>query len=168
MLVVDAIGGLDVEVYAEEVDEVNSFVDGVMSYYNLNHVKAGMNHINGPETWAFIGVRNNEIDTIESNTQRNNRQQRAVKAGLQKLHEISLDEALDMIDKVLPHVKTNITMGEIISLTQMVQGNDAEKFIYKKSPLTSFSRVRAGFHQVIVADNMEEEISAVHAFLFEE
>jgi LCP family protein required for cell wall assembly len=164
---VDAIGGLEVEVFEEEVEEVNSFIDGILSYYGLKHVKAGMNLLNGPETWAFIGVRNNDIDNIESNTQRNNRQQRAVKAGLAKLAEISLDEALDVIDKVLPHVKTNITMGEIITLTQDVQANDAEKFIYKRSPITPFSRQRAGFHQVVVADNMEEEISAVHAFLFE-
>lgn len=165
---VDSIGGLEVEVYPEEVDEVNLFIDSILKHRpDLTHVKPGMNHLNGIEIRAFVGTRNIAIDSIESNTQRNNRQQRAVKAGLKKLHDISFDEAMDMIDKVLPYVKTNITMSDILSLTQIVQQNESDNFVYLRSPATSYTRKRVGFHEVVVADDMEEERSVIYSFIEE-
>lgn len=165
---VDVIGGLDVEVLEEEVEEVNVFIDSILKHRSdLTHVKKGINHLNGIEIRAFAGTRNIVIDSIESNMERNNRQQRVVKAGLDKLHEMTIDEALDVIDKVMPYIKTNITMGEIVSLVQNVQESSAKEFVYLRSPSTAFSRKRKGLHQVIVADNMDEEIKAVHSFLFD-
>lgn len=161
---VDAIGGLDVEIEDDEVEAVNAFIDSLLDE-SIPYVKAGMNHLSGNQLWAFIGNRDVSIDAIESNKQRNNRQQRAVKAGLQKLHDMTLDEAMEAVDKVLPFINTNITISEILSLTELVHGNDADKFAYARSPMTDYKKKRVGFHQVVVANNMEEEIQAVHAYL---
>lgn len=163
---VDAIGGLDIDVFEEDLKEVNLLIDSILKHRDdLSHLTVGTNHMNGITIRAFVGARDTEIDTIESNKRRNERQQRAVKAVLKKLHEMSFDEALDLLDEVLPLVQTNITMGELVSLTQSVQLNNSEMFTYLRSPISPYSRKRAGLHQVIVVDDMEKEISLVHDFL---
>lgn len=161
---VDVIGGVDVEIHADEVAAVNSFIDSLLDE-TIPYVQEGMNHLNGSQLWAFIGNRDVSIDAIESNKQRNGRQQRAVKAGLQKLHGMTLDEAMEAVDKVLPFVNTNITINEILSITEALHDSDADKFVYLRSPITDYSKKRVGFHKVIVADNMEDEIAAVHEYL---
>lgn len=161
---VDVIGGLDVRIEAEEVAPVNAFIDSLLDE-TIPYVTEGMNHLTGNQLWAFIGTRDISIDAIESNRQRNERQQRAVRAGLQKLHEMTLDEALDAVDKVLPFINTNITISEILSMTETLMNSDAEQFTYLRSPVTDAKKKRAGLHQVIVAADMEAEIRAVHEYL---
>lgn len=161
---VDVIGGLDVRIEAEEVAPVNAFIDSLLDE-TIPYVTEGMNHLTGNQLWAFIGTRDVSIDAIESNRQRNERQQRAVRAGLQKLHEMTLDEALDAVDKVLPFINTNITISEILSMTETLMNSDAEQFTYLRSPVTDAKKKRAGLHQVIVAADMEAEIRAVHEYL---
>lgn len=163
---VDVIGGLDLMVEEQDLAEVNYFIGGILEE-NVPLLSAGMQHLNGMQVWAFAGARDNEIDNIESNKARQQRQQRVVKAGLQKLHEMSFDEAMDALDKVLPYVNTNMTMNDLISVMQSVQDREEQPFEYLRSPSTGYKRARAGMHQVVVAEDMNEEIKAVHAFLGE-
>lgn len=161
---VDAIGGIDVDILPEEVEAVNAFIVSLLDD-TIPFVSAGTNHLNGNQLWAFIGNRDVSIDAIESNSQRNARQQRAVRAGLAKLHGMTLDEALNVVDQVLPLVNTNVTISEILALTGALHGNDGQQFEYAKSPITAYKHARSGFHQVVVAENMEEEVAAVHQYL---
>ena len=103
---------------------------------------------------------------MESNKDRNNRQKRAIAAGLERLSEMSFDEAMAAVDVVLPFVQTNMTFSEILSLVQIAQQAQANEFAYMRTPSSSYTRRRAGLHQVVIADDMPQEISAIEAFLF--
>ena len=164
--VVDAIGGVDIEIKPEEIELTNQFMDSIRSHSDLTHVVQGVNRLMGPETWAFLAIRDRSIDEVESNKDRNNRQKRAIAAGLERLSEMSFDEAMAAVDVVLPFVQTNMTFSEILSLVQIAQQAQANEFAYMRTPSSSYTRRRAGLHQVVIADDMPQEISAIEAFLF--
>ena len=164
---VDAMGGISVEIKANEVDPTNAFIDAIRNYFNLTHVSEGVNQLMGPETWAFLAIRDKSIDEVESNKDRNDRQKRAITASLERLNAMTFDEAMAAVDVVLSFVKTNITLSDILSLVQIAQRANTSDFVYMRTPSTAYMRTRAGLHQVVVADDMPLEISAVKAFLYE-
>lgn len=162
---VDAIGGLSVEVLESEVADVNVFISAIRGTTDLKPVHAGINHLNGHELWAFIGHRDTIGDAIAANQERNDRQMRAVRAGLQRLNEMGLGAAVEVADDLLSFVKTNLTMSDILTAVQAVQGSAPDAFAYLRTPSTPYTKKRAGVHQVIVANDMQEEISVVAGFL---
>ena len=164
---IDIIGGGDVEIDADEVDEVNAFIDGILSHENLSNVKAGMNHLNGPEAWAFLGVRNNDIDTVESNAARNDRQRRVLTACLDKFFQMGSTEAMKLAQEILPLIKTNLTMSNVLSLITTALACDFEKISYLRSPHGSYQNKRVNMHKVIVPDDMPAEIQTVKEFLYQ-
>lgn len=164
---VDAIGGLQVEVLELEVEGVNALIRWFEGIDDVQFVHAGINQLNGRELWAFVGARDTGRDAIVSNQERNDRQTRAMRAGLQRLNEISFTEAMEVVDALLPFVKTNLTMSDILTVVQMLQSSNPEAFAYLRTPSTPYSKRRAGVHQIVVANNMDEETSAVGSFLSE-
>ncbi len=162
---VDVIGGLDIEIAESEADDVNYFIDG-MQDASVPHVRAGLNCLSGKQLWAFIGYRDIDIDPIESNKQRNERQQRAVKAGLTKINGMGMEDAMDAVDKVLPFITTNITIGNMLDMLQVVHESDGGDFVYARSPITEYRQKRAGLHMGIVLKDAEAEKNAVQDFLF--
>lgn len=164
---IDIIGGVEVNVRGDEVDEINAFIDSIKNYSELEHVTAGINLLNGPEAWAFLGVRNVDIDTVESNAARNDRQQRVLTACLDKLFEMGSVEAMKLANDVLPLVKTNLTMADIISTITVALKCDFEKVSYLRTPIGPYQKKRVDMHRGIVLENLDSEIALVHQFLFD-
>lgn len=164
---VDEMGGLDVEVYQDEVESVNTFIDGILAFQNLTRVKAGMNHLAGPEAWAFMGVRNSEMDSVKSNAQRNGRQQRIISAGMDKLSAMKLDEVISLADTILPLVKTNLSTSNVISIIKMVYGNDMDNMKFLYTPTTDYQIRTIRMHRVVQVTDMEQEVKDIQKFLSE-
>lgn len=164
---IDIIGGIDIEIYEDEVDEINSFIDGIMAYFGLNKVTPGMNHLTGPEAWAMLGVRNNEEDAIESNADRNNRQQRVIKACLDKVFTLDISQIIDLVSEIIPLVDTNLSMANILSILNSALNSDLENIAYFRSPHTSYEMRRVDMHRGLMVNDMNLEIEGIHQFLYE-
>jgi len=164
---IDIIGGVDVEIFPEEVDEVNTFINGILSHTDLTNVKAGMNHLDGPEAWAFLGNRNNDMDTVESNAARNDRQRRVLTACLDKFFQMDASEAMKLAKEILPLIKTNLTMSNVLSLITTALACDFEKISYLRTPQSPYKNKRVNMHKVIYAEDMPSEIKTVQAFLYQ-
>lgn len=161
---IDMIGGVDVTIRKDEVDNINSFITGIMDQ-ELKTVVEGNNHLNGHEAWAFLGFRDQTIDKIDSNKDRNDRQRRVMMSGMDRLRKVTMPEAMKLADSVLPFIKTNITMADILSLVQMVQKIDPDKVSYMRTPVTEYKKKTVNMHQVIEVKDMPLEIQKVHEFL---
>lgn len=97
--IVDALGGVDVELTSTEA-----------WYLNLGNfgVQEGMNHLNGEQALAYARIR--EIDSDFYRTQR----QRTVLLNLfDKIKNISLSEAKALIEQFFPLITTDMTNLEI-------------------------------------------------------
>lgn len=162
---VDLIGGLDIEVFEDEVDQVNSFIDGILAFEGLHRVHAGMNHLTGPEAWAFMGVRDNDMDSVKSNAQRNGRQQRIMTAGMEKLSAMKLEDAMNLANEILPLIKTNISLSKVMEIIQMVYANDMKNIDYLYTPKGEYQVRTVRMHRVVILKDMDQEVQTISDFL---
>jgi LCP family protein required for cell wall assembly len=100
--VVDAIGGIDMELTGEEAWEL---------YRHEHPAHEGMNHMDGRTALAFARMR-----AIDSDWQRVERQRKVILAAVEALKGSSLMELNNLLDQILPLIQTNLTMLEIADL----------------------------------------------------
>lgn len=100
--VIDAIGGVDVEMTASEA----SYMRG--QGFNASE---GISHIDGKAALTFARVRS----LAGSDYNRTDRQRRVIAAVINSVADSSMTELLELIDTVLPIVTTDLTDAQIIS-----------------------------------------------------
>lgn len=116
---VDAVGGIDLELTNDEVQYVN----GYLMEYNqlegrdlatdfLDPSLSGMIHLNGPQALAF--TRNRYIGTDFGRTER---QRKVLSAVIAKLPGSVLTNGGELADGLFPNLTTNLKQGECFSLS---------------------------------------------------
>lgn len=116
---VDAVGGVDLELSNEEVKWVNAY----LNEYNLlegreittdylDESLSGMIHLNGPQALAYC--RNRYIGT---DFERTNRQRKVLAAITGKLPAAVATNSKELIGSLFPHLTTNMTQSECYSLS---------------------------------------------------
>lgn len=100
--VVDAIGGIDVTLTAEEAAALSN---------DYAFFTSGVNHLNGAQALSFARLR-----SIDSDWQRVERQRKVILAAVDALKGSSLVQLNNLLDQVLPLIQTNMSMLEIADL----------------------------------------------------
>lgn len=114
--IVDAIGGVDLEITEDEIEVMNQYI------CNLNQLRklpeetdqvehGGVLHLNGTQVLAYARIRyvgNADFD-------RTKRQRIILTKIFEKAKRMSLLEINDMLNLLLPQVKTNMSEKEIFS-----------------------------------------------------
>lgn len=131
---VDAVGGVDLELTSKEVEYVN----GYLVEYNilegrpegtdyLDTSLSGMVHLNGPQALAYS--RNRYLGTDFGRTER---QRKILSAVIDRLPGAVIKNPAGLMDGLLPNLTTNLTKGECLNLSlqagkllayEMIQGS---------------------------------------------
>lgn len=111
--VIDILGGIDIELTQAEADVINA------SPYRSEHVSEGVNHLDGKCALVYARIRK-----IDSDFYRMDRQSNVIKAVINKMKDSSLMDILDIINKCLPYISTNLTNDEIKKYVKDVLGFD--------------------------------------------
>lgn len=117
--VVDAVGGVDLELSNEEV----RYVNGYLVEYNilegnpegthyLDPSLSGMVHLNGPQALSYC--RNRLIGNDFGRTQR---QRKVLMAIIEKMPAALTSDPSELIDGILPNLTTNLTKKECMELS---------------------------------------------------
>ena len=118
---VDAVGGVDLELTGKEVEYVN----GYLVEYNIllgrpegtdyfDDLSGGMVHLNGPQALAYC--RNRYIGTDFGRTER---QRKVLTEVIHKLPKGMLTNPKELIDGLMPNLTTNLTQAECYRLSLM-------------------------------------------------
>lgn len=119
---VDAVGGVDLELSNEEVQYVN----GYLTEYNtlegrlegtdyLGSGAYGILHLNGPQALAYCRIR-----YIGSDFARTQRQRDVLMAVIKKAPKALLTNATELMNGLLPNLTTNLTEAECRQLSLQV------------------------------------------------
>lgn len=113
--VVDAIGGIQISITADEVKYINNYIVDVNS-----HVGRNSSSITTPGTYTLDGVQALAYSRIRytdgGDYKRAERMRDVLTAVFAKAKTKSIPELNSLLDTLLPHVYTNISKDEIISL----------------------------------------------------
>lgn len=108
---INAIGGVDIELTSAEAKAIGA--------------RTGMNHLNGELALSYARLRK-----IDSDWKRIQRQRTVIQAALNQVKNLSLSELDNLLNTVLPLVKTNLPDEEILKLMMLapsLQGATAQQ-----------------------------------------
>ena len=169
---VDALGGVQIEVEEAEIEHLNNYQKSMFSTESrvvlsddyTPVTKAGLQTLNGMQATAYCRIR----ATAGDDFRRAERQRTVLLACLDKAKSASFSQLETALDSVLPHVATNLDTAEILSVLQEV-GNytvaGTDGFPFEDTRATG--RLGSKGSCVIPVD-LETNVIALHNFLFEQ
>lgn len=115
---VDAVGGVDLELTQEELVYVNGYLveynmltDRPQGTDDMDTETGGLVHLNGPQALAYS--RNRYIGTDFGRTER---QRKVLEQVFQKLPKAALKHPVDIVNQLVPNLTTNLTKFECFRL----------------------------------------------------
>lgn len=116
--VIDAMGGIDIELTAKEAQ----IVEG-------NQV-VGMNHLDGGQALMYARIRK-----IDDDFERTNRQRKVLAVLFEKIRSMNVLELLSLCDELLPMITTDMTDDEILAyVTQLAPILDELELVTQSVP----------------------------------
>ncbi len=164
--VIDALGGMDLDLTYEEVVHMNNYcvetskVTG-KSYKKIEPEKAGTYHLNGVQAVSYSRIRYTAGGDIE----RAARQRLVISKIVEKAQAADIATINKIIDAVFPQIATNFTLSEMVSYAK-----DYKE--YKLGASMGFPETRSSkmLHMVgstELANTLPSNVAKVHEFLFD-
>ena len=157
---VDAVGGVDLELTSEEVEYVNGYLVEYTQLAGrpegsdyLDTSRSGLIHLNGPQALAY--TRNRYIGTDFGRTER---QRKVLSAVIGELPKALLTNPQEVLDGLLSNLTTNLTRGEFLRLTldagklftyDLQQGSVPVEGSYQNATIRGMAVLEVDFEQNI-------------------
>ncbi len=120
--VVDAVGGVDLDLSASEIKVMNSYINHQNRLWGnpagtdiISESEAGTVHCNGNRALAYSRVR-----YVGTDFARTGRQRTVINKCIEKGRNMKFSEILDLTERFLPQVKTDLSQGDCASLLLLV------------------------------------------------
>ena len=120
-VIIDILGGVDIEITEDELQYINSYIDDINSKdgtYSPYVNSVGVQHLNGTQALAYSRIRY----TDGGDYKRTERQRTVLDALFKKLTSTSVSSYNSLLNEVLPYVQTNLNAANILSLGTKVLG----------------------------------------------
>jgi LCP family protein required for cell wall assembly len=167
--VIDALGGVEVEVQKSEIRELNKFIPETYRWSknkdkgSIEYIQnSGKQKLNGYQALSFSRIRKND-----STAERDRRQRDVIQALINEAKDLPKSKYPGVVNSLLPYVKTNMNPNTIISLgTQLIGiGNFDLKSLEFPMNIDKGRKIgNSGF--VIPFDS--EDIDVLHDFIFKD
>ncbi|MBB6713520.1 LCP family protein [Clostridium gasigenes] len=120
-IIIDILGGLDLEINNEELQYINGYIDSLNGLEGTSaaHISnSGKQHIDGIQALAYSRIRY----TSGGDFERTERHRLVLSALFEKLSATPSSSYPSILNSLVPHVQTNLTTGTILSLGTKVLG----------------------------------------------
>ena len=162
---IDAVDGIDVEVTEEEIPYLNNYACEIIENTGVDTwgiTEPGYQHLTGVQATAYARIRATEGDDYR----RTERQRLVLTKIAEKAQAVSLSSLNMMIDRVLPTVRTNFTLPEILAYAKDVKKYTIGETLGFPFDLDTMYYGEAG--DSVVPNNLEDNVKQLHEFLFGE
>ena len=153
---VDALGGLDLYLTADEASLINRI------FPDFEPVSPGYNLLNGRQVLAYTRIRIIDNDFVRTQRQRN-----VLQSILNKVFDtLNISDILPITAFVLDHVETNVPLSEIITIGLEVFTGSRPVVKELRIPIDeSFNHGRF-YGAYILAIDFNKNITALHEFVY--
>ena len=162
--VIDAIGGVEVEVSERERKQVNS----ILKFYNEKIgqketdqllEESGLVHLTGKQALCYSRIRK-----IDGDFQRTGRQRKVLEAAFKKVTELSVAELTALVLGNLDVVRTDLTIGQIMELIPLALRCKNASFETMAVPVKGSYSSRMVDGMYVVSANAKKNIQALKEF----
>ncbi len=164
--VVDILGGVDIEVNNAEREWLNS--TNYISNPDYRTLITGWNHMNGNQALGYCRIRQVATsDNKYSDFGRTSRQRIMLNAMFDEVKTKNALELINIMNKCLPYVTTNITADQMSDYIEDVLTNKITTIEEMQIPVAgSYSDVQYNGLGALISVNFTENIEALHKFIF--
>ncbi len=155
MDMVDAIGGLDIEITSDEVLVTNHYIQSLCWMTNKNSndywldESGGYYYLNGLQVLAYC--RNRYVGNGDFS--RTERQRKVLMLIYEKVKKMSVAELDDLAEKFLPQVATDLTQGDCLYLLMLMLNINDYEIVNESLPIDdSWHYARINGMSVVVVD----------------
>ncbi len=165
--VVDAVGGIDIEINDQECYWLNQYLVDTGKNTDMTYEtvpQAGMVHLNGIQATAYCRIRYDE----NLDYGRAQRQRRVIELVLQKAQTMGLSQLNAAVDGVLDNLETSIPVSELLSLLKDVKKYSiAEQAGFPFEKYSSIKYVKElDIYDPVFPVNLSANVTELHKFLF--
>ena len=167
--VIDALGGMELELTAEEVVHMNNYcvetseVTG-KDYERIEPEVAGTYHLNGVQATSYARIR----ATAGGDYKRAERQRLVIEKIVEKAQKANLKTLDKIIDVVFPQVSTSFSSKDLIGIAANAlsyQLGETQGFPYS----IAYTDVVEGYEgSYVVPSDFDGDVKKLHEFLFNE
>ncbi|MDD3137453.1 MAG: LCP family protein [Lachnospiraceae bacterium] len=121
--VIDALGGVQIDVAEEEISEINGYAQEVIKVTGVDSegvFEPGVQTLNGVQATAYARIRHVKGNTSGNDFGRTERQRAVLEQIFQKAQSANVITLNKLIDKVLPKCSTNFTSLELMGVAANV------------------------------------------------
>ncbi|MCI8293913.1 MAG: LCP family protein [Hespellia sp.] len=161
--VIDALGGVEIDVTEEEVQYVNAYSWDVTNNTGVESPEItgpGLQTLNGVLATAYARIRY----TAGGDFKRAERQRTVIEKIVEKAQSSNLRTINKIIDEVFPKIQTNFTMTEILAYAKDAMNYkiaDQQGF-----PEENTTDTLTGIGSTVIPQTLESNVIALHKFLF--
>lgn len=159
--VVDAIGGVDIEITEDEATWINNYQDETSTITNrqIELISgAGMHHLNGLQATSYCRIR-----AIGNDYERTERQRKVLSLILEKVQK-NPTVLVGLVDDLIDAVDTNLTMAELLNFATNI-GNynlvETKGFPFEQVP-------KEINYSIVVPQTLATNVTELHEYLFGE
>lgn len=144
-LVVDALGGVDIELEQDEVDALNGDAWYTNTYASVP-VQVGMNHLCGADALLYCRLR-----STDDNWQRQQRQRNMINALIRDVKKMGVLKLNRVVNNALPYINTSLTKRDVKLLLKsagkVLLKNDIEELQVPEKNRTEYGGVECNFKE---------------------
>lgn len=167
--IVDALGGVDVDITADEINEMNKFIKECYNWDKKSNKppieyikKSGVQTLKGYQALSFARIRHND-----GTMQRDDRQRQVITAMMKKFNKISITQYPKLLDSILPYVKTNMSPTDLLYLGKDVLNMGELKLSTMQFPLHPEGEIRLQESGYVIPFE-QYEVDFLHKFIFDD
>lgn len=168
MDIVDTLGGVEVNIQENEINEINKFIKNETYKWSEDNEpiklikNTGVQKLNGYQALSYVRIRKND-----STQERDRRQRQVIEGLITGVKDLPITRYPQLLDTILPYVKTNMKPTEIIGLAGKILGISNLSITQIEFPFenasTSVTLPNAGF----VIKFEPSSLNTLHEFILE-
>ncbi len=165
--VVDALGGIDLEMTEEEVYWTNGYcteTSKVVGRKTSVLSGAGNHHVDGIQAVSYARIRYTTGDDFK----RTERQRIILEKVMQKAKEAKISTLNQILDEVLPQVSTNLTMANFMGMAANAVNYELGEMSGFPFTVTASEKIKKHKGSYVVPVGLAKNVSELHRFLFGE
>lgn len=160
---IDALGGVDIEVTAQEAELINAYIgeiDAMMGTTSEPVSGEGVKTLTGAQATSYARIRKTSGDDFK----RSSRQRIVLEAMLNKAKTANISTLLDICDVVFDDISTSMELSEILGLAMHVKEYQIVSTTGFPFEMTTkqMSKIGDSVIPIVLEDNVEQ----LHLYLF--
>ena len=162
--VVDAVGGVTIDLTSEEVSYINQYINElnkVTGRKSSRITKAGTYTLDGVQATAYARIRY----TAGGDWKRTERQRQVLQLAAEKVKNMKISEINNLANTVLPQISTNISRKDISKLITQCMSYEIEETTGWPYDVGDYRPPDGVWYNPPI--NLEKQVIKLHEFLFD-